>query len=233
MNRLKEVRQSNNLTQKDVSEGTDIPVNTYSNYERGDREPKLEVWGKLASFFGLDVPYLQGLTDEPAFTQETLQNALYKLDSSKDEQEYKQSWEEFDELSNKEEAQKDLFRGLSIHNNVFDHTIGKLSWRVELTPERVEKLTSLGRSADYMSRFFEKDNSDFFKEFEELTKIIFNDHDPIMDEYAKNVLHEASLKIQVHGEQIKEERVKAHKEEKNKQLLPKKQFDSLYARLHD
>lgn len=67
-NRLKEVRLEKKLTQKEVSLQTGIPVNTYSNYERGDREPKLATWKKLADFFDVDVGYLQGVheitTDE-------------------------------------------------------------------------------------------------------------------------------------------------------------------------
>ncbi|MCS9985137.1 XRE family transcriptional regulator [Weissella paramesenteroides] len=60
-NRLKEVRLEKKLTQKEVSRQTGIPVNTYSNYERGDREPKLETWKKLADYFDVSVGYLQGL----------------------------------------------------------------------------------------------------------------------------------------------------------------------------
>jgi transcriptional regulator with XRE-family HTH domain len=62
-NRLKEVRLEKKLTQKEVSLQTGIPVNTYSNYERGDREPKLDTWKKLADYFGVSVGYLQGVSD--------------------------------------------------------------------------------------------------------------------------------------------------------------------------
>ncbi|WP_165314771.1 helix-turn-helix domain-containing protein [Weissella sagaensis] len=62
-NRLKEVRLEKKLTQKEVSLQTGIPVNTYSNYERGDREPKLAMWQKLADYFDVDIGYLQGVTD--------------------------------------------------------------------------------------------------------------------------------------------------------------------------
>ena len=37
-----------------------------SQYETGKREPKLETWQKLASFFGVSVPYLQGIDNEPS-----------------------------------------------------------------------------------------------------------------------------------------------------------------------
>lgn len=61
-NRLKEIRLEKKLTQKEVSLKTGIPVNTYSNYERGDREPKLATWQKLADYFDVSVGYLQGVS---------------------------------------------------------------------------------------------------------------------------------------------------------------------------
>ena len=44
----------------DMEEKTGIKRGTYSNYENGKTEPKLETWQKLASFFHVSVPYLQG-----------------------------------------------------------------------------------------------------------------------------------------------------------------------------
>lgn len=41
-----------------------IPSNTLSRYETGKREPKLETWEKLANFWGVSVPYLQGYVNE-------------------------------------------------------------------------------------------------------------------------------------------------------------------------
>lgn len=38
-----------------------IPSNTLSQYETGKREPRLETWKKLANFWEVSVPYLQGL----------------------------------------------------------------------------------------------------------------------------------------------------------------------------
>ena len=37
--------------------------NTLSQYETGKRHPKFEVWQKLADFFGVSVPYLQGYVE--------------------------------------------------------------------------------------------------------------------------------------------------------------------------
>ena len=62
-NNLRYERIKQNKLLKDVSKDLNIPVNTLSNYERGDREPKLETWVKLADYFGVDVAYLQGLSN--------------------------------------------------------------------------------------------------------------------------------------------------------------------------
>lgn len=62
-NRIKELRVKHKLTQKQFSEQINIPVTTLAQYERGEREPKLATWQKLADFFGVDVPYLQGLNN--------------------------------------------------------------------------------------------------------------------------------------------------------------------------
>lgn len=65
-NRLKELRHEKNLTLKEVSSQLEqnnlkISPDALAKYERGDREPRLETWEKLANFWEVSVPYLQGL----------------------------------------------------------------------------------------------------------------------------------------------------------------------------
>lgn len=67
MNRLKELRESKNLTFKELSNelksrNVSISPDSLSKYERGARNPKIDKWQALADFFGVSVPYLQGLT---------------------------------------------------------------------------------------------------------------------------------------------------------------------------
>ena len=73
-NRIKELRNKKGLSQKEfakafsefVKEDSEIkPVSyaTISRWERGENEPKLETWIKLADFFDVPVSYLQGLSD--------------------------------------------------------------------------------------------------------------------------------------------------------------------------
>lgn len=60
MNRIKELREKRKISLREMSKETNIPNNTLSQYENGHREPKLERWQKLADYFGVPVPYLQG-----------------------------------------------------------------------------------------------------------------------------------------------------------------------------
>lgn len=63
-NRLKELRQKNHLTLKQLGQELNMRDNTLSQYETGKRNPKLEIWKKLADYFDVSVPYLLGLKDE-------------------------------------------------------------------------------------------------------------------------------------------------------------------------
>ena len=55
MNRLKELRNQRKLTLDDIEEKTGIKRGTYSNYENGKTEPKMETWNRLAYFFNVSV----------------------------------------------------------------------------------------------------------------------------------------------------------------------------------
>ena len=86
MNRLRELRKEKKLTLKEVSSQLEqnnlkISPDALAKYERGDREPKLETWQKLADFFGVSVPYLQGISrvrSPKAYRDyETFLNTLY------------------------------------------------------------------------------------------------------------------------------------------------------------
>ncbi|NHL82864.1 XRE family transcriptional regulator [Lactobacillus helveticus] len=70
MNRIKEIRKKKGLSLQQVADAVGLGNNTISRYETGKREPKLETWKKLANFFGVSVPYLQGI--EPDFSKVTV-----------------------------------------------------------------------------------------------------------------------------------------------------------------
>lgn len=62
LNRIKELRQKNNLTLKQLGNELNMLDSTLSQYENEKRKPKLEVWQKIANYFDVTVPYLKGLT---------------------------------------------------------------------------------------------------------------------------------------------------------------------------
>ncbi len=61
--RLKECRKEKGLTQNQVAIYCDITEKAYQNYELMTREPKIEILGRIADFFGVSVDYLIGRTD--------------------------------------------------------------------------------------------------------------------------------------------------------------------------
>ena len=79
-NRLRELRRSHGLTLKDTAEKVKeqealiITADALAKYERGDREPKLEILQKLADFFKVSVPYLQGFDEHKSNRLKELRN---------------------------------------------------------------------------------------------------------------------------------------------------------------
>ena len=63
MNRIKELRQSKGLTQVEVAKKVGVSNQAIHYYENDKREPKMETWQKLADYFGVSVPYIQGGLD--------------------------------------------------------------------------------------------------------------------------------------------------------------------------
>lgn len=60
-NRIKKLREDNELTLKELSSLSDIPYQTLRNYEIGKRKPRNdEVWVKLGRILNVRGPYLKG-----------------------------------------------------------------------------------------------------------------------------------------------------------------------------
>lgn len=63
-NRIKELRQQRKITLQQLSKQTGISVSSLSAYENDRRSPKIENWKKIADFFDVSVPYLQGISNK-------------------------------------------------------------------------------------------------------------------------------------------------------------------------
>lgn len=63
--RLVKLRDSRNLSQKEVAKEFGVVVRAYQRYEYGEREPQLSVLIRMADFYGVSIDYLAGRTDTP------------------------------------------------------------------------------------------------------------------------------------------------------------------------
>lgn len=64
MNKLKQIRLSRKLSQKDVGDILNISPQAYGHYERGLRTPSIETFIKLAEFYSVPVDYLLGVNQD-------------------------------------------------------------------------------------------------------------------------------------------------------------------------
>lgn len=63
--RIKDMREDNDFTQKQISQLLLCDQSLYSKYERGEREIPLKIIVALADFYKVSVDYLIGRTDNP------------------------------------------------------------------------------------------------------------------------------------------------------------------------
>lgn len=63
-NRIKELREKRGISQEELANEVNLSNQVISFYENGKREPKIEKWQKLADYFNVSVPYLQGTVGE-------------------------------------------------------------------------------------------------------------------------------------------------------------------------
>jgi len=63
--RIRDLREDRDITQKEIAEHLNIRQNSYSRYETNERDIPIEVLIKLAVYHNTSIDYLVGLTDEP------------------------------------------------------------------------------------------------------------------------------------------------------------------------
>lgn len=62
--RIRDLREDEDLTQKQVGEAINVPQRTYAYYESGQRMVPPQVLCALADFYGVSVDYILGRTDK-------------------------------------------------------------------------------------------------------------------------------------------------------------------------
>lgn len=81
VNRIRETRLNKNVSQKELANVLNTTQQAISLYESGKREPKIEIWEKLANFFSVSVSFLQGFT----YTTDEIIKIVHEYYFEKDE----------------------------------------------------------------------------------------------------------------------------------------------------
>lgn len=63
--RLKDAREDNDLTQKEVADKIGVGLRTYQKYESEEIEPKMSAFEILANTYNCTIDYLLGRTEHP------------------------------------------------------------------------------------------------------------------------------------------------------------------------
>ena len=80
-NRAKEQRLKKGLSQPQLAEDIGVTKQTISLWERGVRRPEFETMNKLAQYFGVNMAYLVGQSDDPTVHEPTEEDASDWVDS--------------------------------------------------------------------------------------------------------------------------------------------------------
>ena len=63
--RIRDLREDNNCTQKELSKILNCSQQVYSNYELGQRDIPTDILIKLSKYYNVSVDYILGLSDNP------------------------------------------------------------------------------------------------------------------------------------------------------------------------
>ncbi|MBR2387261.1 MAG: helix-turn-helix transcriptional regulator [Clostridia bacterium] len=61
--RIRDLREDNDLTQKEIAKFLNCSQQVYSNYELGQRDIPTDILIKLSKFYNVSVDYILGLTN--------------------------------------------------------------------------------------------------------------------------------------------------------------------------
>jgi transcriptional regulator with XRE-family HTH domain len=63
--RIRDLREDNDLTQREVSRELNCSQQVYSNYELGQRDIPTDILIKLSALYNVSVDYILGISDNP------------------------------------------------------------------------------------------------------------------------------------------------------------------------
>lgn len=63
--RIRDLREDNDLTQKQMAKNLNCSQQVYSNYELGQRDIPTDILIKLSKFYNVSVDFILGISDDP------------------------------------------------------------------------------------------------------------------------------------------------------------------------
>ena len=63
--RIRDLREDNDLTQKQVATALNCSQQVYSNYELAQRDIPTDILIKLSAFYNVSIDYILGISDNP------------------------------------------------------------------------------------------------------------------------------------------------------------------------
>lgn len=162
LNRIKEIRKKKKLTLKQVSKKTGISVSSLSAYEKqegdkGYRKPKIDKWIQLADFFGVSVPYLQGLTNYQGINiDQNSYQEFAEADASKNSNGdlyfTEKNWRNFVKSLTSQEALNNFKKIYAVINDL-EIPVKKFTFN-EIT-KNIDNLTELNQITEYVAYVYE------------------------------------------------------------------------------
>lgn len=67
--RIRDLREDNDITQKQMAKELNCSQQVYSNYELGQRDIPTDILIKLSSFYKVSVDYILGISDNPKISK--------------------------------------------------------------------------------------------------------------------------------------------------------------------
>ena len=64
-NRIKDLREDHDLTQKELAKTLNCSQQVYSNYELGQRDIPTDILIKLSNFYNVSIDYILGISNNP------------------------------------------------------------------------------------------------------------------------------------------------------------------------
>lgn len=108
MLRIKELREEKNISQLELAKKLNLTQQSISLYEKGDREPSIDVLKSIANFFNVSLDYLLGKSDIRNYDEDEkeFRFAFHKETEGMTDEEIKDALRFYKEMKNRIKEEK-------------------------------------------------------------------------------------------------------------------------------